>query len=290
MANGKHKAIEKHSTELATIQSGNIMSTMPEYLRNMSGGTKVLGAENVEPDDLILPRLAVCSKNTPQYDESNKNYIDGLELGDFFNTVTLEIYGPEIYVVPLLEQKNRKKYEKYGSGLPPTCVSLDGKNGEGNPGGQCQLCKFKNFTPSTNGGKNTPPECTEIKNFAVVLLPKGAVCKGSEWVTIPRADTFSVLRFQRTSSEEGKKWLSLINFRNRDWFSGVYKIASFQLSESGNSWYIPTVKNADWLSQEGYAACRPGYELAKTMFAKVAAGTAKIDEDAEDMREPGAEG
>lgn len=49
--------------------------------------------EAMDKDELLLPRIDVAQALSPQLDESEPNYIEGLKLGDLFNTATGEIYG-----------------------------------------------------------------------------------------------------------------------------------------------------------------------------------------------------
>src|SRR5580693_1960819 len=116
-------------------QSTNLMSAMPEYLRE-APTEPIKGAENVERGDIIMPRLALASKQSKQVDENNEKFIAALNLGDFFNTITREVYGETIHVVPLLELKTRAKMPPYNSDeTRPYCLSFDGKGGEGDPNG-----------------------------------------------------------------------------------------------------------------------------------------------------------
>ena len=61
----------------------------PDFIET---GTK--GTEHITKDDVQMPRLAVAQKMHKEVDPSEDKYIDGLKVGDFFNTVTKEIYGP----------------------------------------------------------------------------------------------------------------------------------------------------------------------------------------------------
>jgi hypothetical protein len=270
---------------LTTQGHGSIVlpNAVPDYLATPPT-EPIRGAENIEQGDYLMPRLAVCGKQTPQFDENHERYIEHLKLGEFFNSISGEIFGSTIYVVPLIEGKTRAKYRPYEETGPPYCMSSDGKHGEGDPGGECRKCGFRLFTPGTNG-KNNKPECTEIFNYAVLVMPKGEPINKDGvllWEQHPRLDTFSILRFKSTSYPQGQAWNSLLRMRNRDWFTQVYKISSFARSDGKNSWHIPVAENAGWLSQQATEFSKPCYELARDIFGS---GRLSVDEDV-DEREP----
>lgn len=50
-------------------------------------------------DDLLIPRLQLAQKMSPELDENDAKYIDGIKAGNFFNSVSREIYT-EFDVIP----------------------------------------------------------------------------------------------------------------------------------------------------------------------------------------------
>ena len=275
----------KQSEELTVHekQPANLMAAMPEYLRE-APTEPIKGAENVERTDIIMPRLALASKQTPQVDENHEKYIEGLKPGMFFNTITREVFGAELYVVPLLELKNRAKMPPYGEeNSRPLCISLDGKGGEGDPGllsadlpplmtdgrYNCKLCPNAQFVD----GKR--PLCTEMLNFALLVMPDATVPKDLVWKLQPRMDTMSAIGFKSTSFVKGQEWITMLRLRNRDWFTTVFKLTSAAQSDGKNSWHIPVPENAGWLSQDAAAASKFVYEGVKEMYLT---GRLRVDE------------
>lgn len=59
------------------------------------------GAEGAvfSADDLLIPRLQLAQKMSPELDENDAKYIDGIKAGNFFNSVSRDIYT-EIDVIP----------------------------------------------------------------------------------------------------------------------------------------------------------------------------------------------
>ena len=242
----------KKKDEVATVTPNTgIMATMPDYLREPAAAPR--GGENLEPEDIIMPRLAICGKQSPQFDKNNDRFIDGLEMGDFFNTITQEVYGPAIYVVPLFEAKTRTRFPPYGTDGQVLCRSADGKHGIGdNPvKGDCMQCPLRQFIDDKR------PECTQFLNYAVLLMPQNGKASHDVWKVLPRLDTASVLGFKSTALGSAKQWNAMLKMRGRDWFACVFKLKSTAKIDGKNSWYIPTVENAGWLSKEGFELTQP---------------------------------
>lgn len=46
-------------------------------------------------EDYVMPFLAICQKGSPQLNKKDPKYIDGIEVGDLFNTATLSVWPGE---------------------------------------------------------------------------------------------------------------------------------------------------------------------------------------------------
>jgi len=62
---------------------------VPEFLKDDVNK----GLEHITKDDIITPRLAIAQGLSPQINTTKPEYIDGLKLGEAFNTVTKNAYG-----------------------------------------------------------------------------------------------------------------------------------------------------------------------------------------------------
>jgi hypothetical protein len=73
---------------------------VPDYLSEFDGTE---GKENIGREDLAIPRLSLAQKMSPEIDpEQRDRFIEGLKIGDLFNSQTKEIYGPgPVEFVPL---------------------------------------------------------------------------------------------------------------------------------------------------------------------------------------------
>lgn len=70
-----------------------------DYLNDANDSME--GFEEVNAKTMAVPFLKLAQDLTPQLKASKPNYIEGLKLGDFFNPITGEIYGPNIQLVIL---------------------------------------------------------------------------------------------------------------------------------------------------------------------------------------------
>jgi hypothetical protein len=59
-----------------------------------------MGFENTDADSFAVPFLSILQKMSPQCDPDSGAYIKGAKPGDFFNSVTGEVYGDTVQVVP----------------------------------------------------------------------------------------------------------------------------------------------------------------------------------------------
>lgn len=59
------------------------------------------GFEGIGAETVAIPFLKLAQDLTPQLKKTKPNYIEGLELGQFFNPVTSEVYGTELKIIIL---------------------------------------------------------------------------------------------------------------------------------------------------------------------------------------------
>lgn len=260
--NGKTKAIEKReSSELVNI---------PDYLRHKNGEPQA-GLENIESRDMTIPRLALCQSGTPQRKRSDPKFIEGLDEGFFFNSVTGDIYGPSVKVVPLMFFKTRLLFKSFDDGGGILCQAPDNKLGIGEPGGECDSCPLANFTD------NKAPACTQFYNYAVLVVPKKGKITPS---------CLAVFSLKSTGLKIAREWNARMRLRGTDSFAGIYELKSAEDSNKIGQWFTPTVQSeVAWATEEQYRTAQECYKGVRELQL---AGKLKIDAD--EMREPGAEG
>ena len=76
----------------------------------LSAQTGVMGMEGVRQEHIQIPRLSIAQPLSPQMIRSKPEYIEGLMVGQFFNSVTREVYGDKATVVPVKYSLSRIKF------------------------------------------------------------------------------------------------------------------------------------------------------------------------------------
>ena len=78
--------------ELEKVKPSDVgkITAVPDYLKREQGQAAA-GTENMERQDMTLPRLGLCQALTPQRQKADPKYIYGLEEGDFFNTISEDV-------------------------------------------------------------------------------------------------------------------------------------------------------------------------------------------------------
>ncbi len=235
---------------------------VPSYLQK---GDRVMsrGLEGVERQDMPLPRLGLCQSMTPQRKKSDPKYIPGLEEGQYFNTITGEVYGGDAKLIPLYFYKTRILFNPLDDGGGIRCQAFDARTGQGDPGGPCDRCPLAQFT------KDDAPECSLFYNYAAIVLPKGN--------RQPGMDSLIVVSFKSTSLKVARDWNALMRLRNVDSFAGIYEFTSAEQSNSaGQTWYTPVVKNAGWVPENVYQVAEAMYDSVKETQA---AGRLNVEQE-----------
>lgn len=255
---------EKHDTamavstpkadEVATIQK----SELPSRLRNRAPEAQQEGFENVNPNDVIMPRMALCQAASDERKRGNSKYIPGLEDGQFFNTLTKEIYGSKLLVVPVHHYKTRILWKGKTPGSGMRCRSSDFVHGMGDPGGECVdpltgevKCPFAKWLPETERDDKNPsghPECNDFWNFPVLVLDKNTKTTDMS--------TMIILSFKSIGINAAKTLISLGRFRpgKPSIYDCVYELTSRADTRDAGDSYQPVITNPDvelrWASDE----------------------------------------
>ena len=72
--------------------------------------------DNIGKEDTAIPFLKILQTNSPECDESNPEYIPGAKAGLFLNTVTKELIGNTVDVIPVADQRIYNKWAEREKG------------------------------------------------------------------------------------------------------------------------------------------------------------------------------
>ncbi len=90
---------KNEKNELKTLTPSAV--ALPDYLQ----GTAGLGNENIQREDVTIPRIGIVQSLSPERKKSDAKFIPGAEEGQFFNTVTREILPATFKFVDILFTK-----------------------------------------------------------------------------------------------------------------------------------------------------------------------------------------
>tara|TARA_R110002020_G_scaffold201423_1_gene404062 strand:+ start:2404 stop:3231 length:828 start_codon:yes stop_codon:yes gene_type:complete len=73
------------------------------------------GFENVDAQEMAIPFLKIASSQTPEVKKSNSKFVEGLDQGDIFNSVTKDFYKA-VHVVPCAFRVRGVEWSPLGEG------------------------------------------------------------------------------------------------------------------------------------------------------------------------------
>lgn len=83
-----------------------------DFMEDVSGQ----GYENIGSRDIATPFLKILQALSPELEEGNEAFISGAKIGMFFNSLTGQLYGREIKVIPLHYEKSWLEWRPRATG------------------------------------------------------------------------------------------------------------------------------------------------------------------------------
>ncbi len=190
----------------------------------------LLGSEHIGREDILIPRLALAQKTSPEIDPTSPRYIEGLQFTDLFHSLTRKVYGKG----PLLFTILRADKPRYVEFIP-----LDQGGGVKDPNVPANDPRTQFGEPDENG-RAAKPVATKFYDFIVLLL------NGLDF-TDPLQNVMGLS--MKSSALKVAKQLNLyIQQRGKKaLYKGVYSVATGSDVDGNKSWAIYKVKNAGWL-------------------------------------------
>lgn len=212
----------------------------PSYLAKVDSKR---GQENVGAEDLIIPRLAVIQSLSPQRKKSDPAYIEGAEDGILFNTVTNELYGTQIFFVPVLFVKEWLIWKKQdaGGGFQGSFTS--------------ELLANREFDKA---GYNDDFEVVDTMNhFGLIFQNEKKV----EEICLSMA---------KSKAKVSRQLNTLVKMAGGDRFSRVYKISAVEdQNKQGKDFYNIKVSSVGYVSEVMF-------KLGEIMYNSLAASSHKV--------------
>jgi hypothetical protein len=209
-----------------------VQDQMPDFLRDKQGSAR--GQENVQAEDLVIPRLEVVQDLSPCRKRNDPNYIEGAQEGMLYNNVTRELYGENVLVVPVgfvkewLIWKDREKGGGF-RGAFPSQADAEAAREQLEDADDCEVV-------DTN------------QQFCLLLKPDGSV----EEIVVSMA---------KSKAKVSRKWNSLIRLANGDSFSRVYRLSAVEDTNNKNQkFYNFGVAAVGFPSEQVYRRAEKMYE------------------------------
>jgi hypothetical protein len=159
------------------------------------------GLEGITAEDVRLPRLAIAQGLSPQVQRGDSQYIEGLGIGDMFNDLTQEVYGPgPLKFIPVMRNERRLEFtpRAEGGGIRDFDV----------PKGDPRL----DWTEGPNGERK-PPIATSFTEFVALLVKDDG---STEPIVISLKET------NKFTKRAATNLTTLIALKQRAIYSSVY--------------------------------------------------------------------
>lgn len=229
------------------------------------------GFEDLTADDMVIPRISILQKMSPQVDEDNPSYVEGAKAGAMLNSVTGEIYTKDGFrFVPVhrvhefLEFVPRDLGGGFkGSHAPDSEVVKKAREAVGGNWGKISVVDGE-------GAGNTLNETFQVYG----LLVDG--------------DNFApaVLSFSSSNIKQYKRWMTMarsVQLRGQDGhrftpplFAHLYQVSTQYQENAKGSWYS---YNVGWSEANAEASRLPAdgelFTAAKALRDLVVSGAAR---------------
>lgn len=230
-----------------------VQDQLPDYIN--PGSQR--GNENVTTNDLVIPRLEIVQALSPAVKKGDPGFIQGAAAGMLSNSVTRQLYGEEVYVVPVYfsvqylvwrarKDKNNKPLEGGFFGAYPN--SMEAKARADAEGGEANYIEVID-TPT---------------HLCLVIDP----------------DTHDVqevmMSMPRTKAKISRQWNSMIKLAGGDRFSRVYRIGTALEKKTQGDFYNFAIE------QTGFPS-KALYERALALYKAVSSGERRVVMDAEGL-------
>lgn len=223
----------KAQNEVATQESAAVV---PDFLKGMLNDTR--GSEDVGSDDIVIPRLELVQSLSKCRKRTDPAYIAGAEEGMLYNSVTRELYGTSVMLIPVMFKK------------------------------EYLLWREQDLGGGFGGAYFTEGEAHQAKE---------AQDKPDEWEIVDTAQHFCLLIQEDQDPQEivvsmskskgkcSRKWNSMIRLNAGPRFSRIYEVIGVgDQNSAGQDYQTLDVKNVGYVSEAQYRRAEQVYELIKS--------------------------
>jgi hypothetical protein len=224
------------------------------------------GTETITREDLQMPRLSLAQALSPELDQTSPRFIEGLKVGDAFNSLTNEIYGKNPIEVVIV------RVEK------PRWIEFDDKNRGGIKDFDVKANDPRTMFTTNEKGETVKPTATKFMEYVALLLPSKE----------PIA-----LSFKGSGIRVAKQLNGLIRIANEPAFALRYILTpSIQKdAKSGGTYALFAVKYGAKLEGQGKPYVdKETYDLASALYDSIKDQSLAVEREPGEDDEPLAPG
>lgn len=177
--------------------------------------------QQLDRDELILPRIDVAQALSPQIDPDNEAFIDGLKPGDLFNTASGTIYGRSLQFVSVAYRKE-------------FCLFRDRQLG-GGFGGAFPTAEEAQEAIEAKSGEQGWESMLSLSNLIIVLTDDGEL------------RDVAYLSCMRTKLKPARKMNTYLQMVRAARYATVFELASVKEDGQKGSYYNISIRPQGWL-------------------------------------------
>jgi len=219
------------------------------------------GFEEINAATMAIPFIKLAQKLTPETKKNKAQFIRGLEEGNFFNSVTKEIYGDEVNLIVL-------KFERiYIEWLPKREGFVDYHSVERAE----QIAEDKTFGKWKTKSGNLLQE-----NYVYFVLAEDHVDEGP-----------AVLSLSSTQIKKAKEWNRLMtthimdNGRRALPYYIVWNVSTVPMTNDQGDWFGLSITFDRYINKNEYEVLQPERKALPDKRVDYAQIEGRVDEDAD---------
>ncbi|QPB11426.1 hypothetical protein [Providencia phage Kokobel2] len=232
--------MKNKSTEVVEAKGFNVAdfsADVPDFLKDKIDDDR--GNEGVGSEDMTVPRLELVQSLSAVRKKNDPAYIEGIQEGDLYNNITREIYGQEVFFVPVAFKKEYLLWrdQKLGGGF----------------GGAFEDSQE---AAAVKMGQEKPEEWEVVdtnQHFGLLISPEsGQIIE-------------AVVSMAKSKAKVSRHFNSLVRLNGGARFSRIYRIRGIQdQNQQGQDFYNIAIDNIGYVNEDLYKRAESFYELLQS--------------------------
>jgi hypothetical protein len=241
----------------AIANRGNSALARPSFIKD--GDTR--GTENIGSADIRPPALRIAQSTSPEVKRTEAVYIKDLREGEFFNSITREVFGEGPLHLVIVNQLGHRHIE-FEPGNSGQVVDFNVPDGD----------PRTEFTTSVVDGKQVrvKPRATKFYDYLVFAIPGDG---RRILMTVSLKSTQLKKAVQLNTILKGSKLPS---------FAHLFSVTAAPEKRGGNSFYGWRFDPAGWVTEDVYKDASDQYDRMKGKNVVVEVEAAADTEDDDD--------